>query len=103
MYTPHGTSEKEQSSISGSGQDGVEGMEGVEGVRPFEHYACAVGSLVIAVVLGALLYPLLVSLTWSLGILATTAIVATVVLVWGLGWIGLELLWEWRAGRWQRP
>ena len=97
MYTPHGAGEKEQSSISGNGKDGV------KGVRPLEHYACGVGSLVFAVVLAALLYPLLVSLTWSLGILATTAIVSTVVLVWGLGWIGLELLWEWRAGRWQRP
>ena len=96
VYTPHGLGGKEPSSAS-------DGRETVESVRGFEHYTCAVGSLVVAVVLAAVLYPLLVSLTWSLGILATTAITSTVVLVWGLGWIGLELLWEWRAGRWQRP
>lgn len=97
MYIRHGQSGGERSSDIGDGQDGS------ESVRPLEHYTCAIGSLVVAIVLATLLYPLLVSLTWSLGILATTAIVSTVVLVWGLGWIGFELLWEWRAGRWQRP
>ncbi len=60
------------------------------------------GGLVVAVALTAVCYPVLVAVTGSLGMLATTAIVSTVVLVWGLGWIGFELLWEWRAGRWQR-
>lgn|GEM_PF-5134596 len=56
-------------------------------------------SLLLAVLLVWLFYAPLVSIMVPLGTIATTAIVMTVVFVWGLGWIGFELLWEWRAGR----
>lgn len=50
-------------------------------------------------VLTIVLYPVLVSVMSPLGLFTTTALVTTVALVWGVGWIGFELLWEWRAGR----
>ncbi|WP_256686230.1 hypothetical protein [Halococcus qingdaonensis] len=53
----------------------------------------------MAIVLTVLFYPLLVSLALGLEMLATTALVSAVVLVWCLAWIGLELLWEWQTER----
>jgi hypothetical protein len=71
----------------------------VSTVRPFEHYFCGVCGFLFAVALSLLFYPFLVATTGSLGVLATTAIVSTVVFGWGLAWLALELLWEWYAGR----
>lgn len=92
MYVPHGSAGGERSPAIG-------GDESPRTVEPFEHYSCGVCSLLLTAVFALLFYPLLVSMTLPLGILTTTAILSTVVLVWGLGWIGFELLWEWRAGR----
>lgn len=92
MYVPHGSDRSERSPAIG-------GDESPRTVASFEHYSCGVCSFLLAAVFALLFYPLLVSMTLPLGMLATTAILSTVVLVWGLGWIGFELLWEWRAGR----
>lgn len=93
MYTPHGSSERDPTFVPGNRQNDP------RDVGPLEHYSCGVISLLFVGVLTVALYPLLVSITMPLGIFATTALVLTVAFVWGTGWIGAELLWEWRAGR----
>jgi hypothetical protein len=93
VYTSHGPGREDQSSVPENRQRSTVTVE------PLEHYACGALSLLVAGVLTVLFYPLLVSLTMPLGMFATTALVSLAVLVWGVGWIGAELLWEWRAGR----
>jgi hypothetical protein len=93
VYTQHGTGGEEQSAAPENRPSSA------TTVRPLEHYSCGVVSLLFAGVLVSVFYPLLVSLTTPLGMFATTALVSVAVLVWGFGWIGAELLWEWRAGR----
>ena len=93
MYAPHGPVRKEQSVIPESDRDETKRVGSVE------HHLCGVGSLLLAIAFAVLFYPLLVSLALPLEALATTALVSTVVLVWCVGWVGFELLWEWRAGR----
>ena len=93
VYTPHGSGENGPISIPENREDNP------RDVRPLEHYSCGVISLLFVGVLTVALYPLLVSITMPLGIFATTALVLTVAVVWGIGWISTELLWEWRAGR----
>ena len=95
VYAHHGVDEEEAASETEHESNPV------TTVGWTEHHTCAVGGLVLAIALSGLLYPVLVALTESFGVLSTTALVATVIVVWSLGWIGLELLWEWRAGRWQ--
>lgn len=74
----------------------------MESVGSVEHHACGVSSFLLTILFVVLFYPVLVSLTLPLEVLATTALVSVAVLVWCLGWVGFELLWEWRAGRWSR-
>ena len=95
MYVPHGSVEKE-SAIAESER------ERANRVGAVEHHLCGVGSLLLTVVFAVLFYPLLVALALPLEALATTALVSAVVLVWSVGWVGFELLWEWRSGRWSR-
>jgi hypothetical protein len=92
VYTPHGTSGKQSAAPE-------DRQSRARNVRPLEHYSCGAISLLFAVVFVSVLYPLLVALTTPLGMFATTALVSIAALVWGAGWIGAELLWEWRAGR----
>ena len=94
VYTPHGSGEKKRISVSESHQNNP------REVRPFEHYSCGIVSFLLVGVLTIAFYPLLVSITMPLGMFATTALVAIVAFVWSVGWIGAELLWEWRTGRW---
>ena len=96
VCVPHGSVEKEQSVIPESDR------EGTNRVGSVEHHLCGVGSLLLAVGFAVLFYPLLVALALPLEALATTALVSAVVLVWSVGWVGFELLWEWRSGRWSR-
>lgn len=91
VYTPHGS--------AGNGRPTVSDGERAERIGSIEHHLCGAGGLLLAIVLTALFYPLLVSLTLGLEMLATTALVSAVVLVWCLAWIGLELLWGWHVGR----
>lgn len=93
VYMPHGSVEKDNSSATETGQDGT------KTVGSSKHYICSVGSFLFTAMFTVLFYPLLVSLAVPFGILATTALVSVVIVVWCLGWIGFELLWEWRAGR----
>lgn len=94
VYIPHGSGGGEQPSLPENRKDNP------RDIKPLEHYSCGVVSLLFAGVLMLVFYPLLVSLTVPLGMLATTALVAIVAFVWSVGWIGAELLWEWRTGRW---
>lgn len=94
VYTPHGSGEREPLPVAGNQQDNP------RAVRPLEHYSCGVVSLLFIGMLTVVLYPVLVSIMMPLGMFATTALVLTVAFIWGIGWIGAELLWEWRAGRW---
>jgi hypothetical protein len=50
-------------------------------------------------VVALLFYPVLVAVTRPLHLLSSTAIVVVLMLVWALVWLGIEVLWEWRAGR----
>lgn len=93
VYMPHGSIEKDNSSATETGQDGT------KTVGSSKHYICSGGSFLFTVMFTVLFYPLLVSLAVPFGILATTALVSVVIVVWCLGWIGFELLWEWRSGR----
>jgi hypothetical protein len=92
VYTPHETSEEQPAAPENR-------QSRTRTVQPLEHYSCGAISLLFAGVFTVMFYPLLVSLTTPLGMFATTALVSMAVLVWGVGWIGAELLWEWRAGR----
>lgn len=91
MYTPHGS--------AGNGRPTVSDSDGAKRIGSIEHHLCGAGGLLLAIMLTVLFYPLLVSLALGLEMLATTALVSVVVLVWCIAWIGLELLWEWQAGR----
>ncbi len=91
MYTPHGS--------TGNGRPTVSDSDGAKRIGSLEHHLCGAGGLLVAIVLTVLFYPLLVSLALGLEMLATTALVSAVVLVWCLAWIGLELLWEWQTER----
>lgn len=93
VYVPHGADEGD------APPDGERVEQRTVGWT--EHHSCGLGGFVLAVAVSALLYPVLVALTESFGVLSTTVLVSTVVVLWALGWIGLELLWERRAGRWQ--
>ena len=91
MYTPHGS--------AGNGRPAVSDSERAKRIGSVEHHLCGAGALLLAIVLAALLYPVLVSFVLGLEMLATTALVSAVVLVWCLAWIGFELLWGWHVGR----
>lgn len=92
MYTPLDSFGAEQSTVSNG--------DTTNRVGSVEHYLCGAGSFFLTVGFAILFYPYLVSLTAQLEMLATTALVSTLVVIWAIGWIGFELLWEWRAGRW---
>jgi hypothetical protein len=82
-----------------SPSNGTETEPGTCTVGTVEHYSCGVASLLVTVVFVVLLYSTLVALTAALGVLATTWLVLLVFAVWFLTWLGLELVWEWQAGR----
>jgi hypothetical protein len=64
-----------------------------------EHCLCGVTSFVGTTVVVALLYPTLVGVTRPLHLLSSTALLTIAVAIWIGTWFGLELAWEWRAGR----
>lgn len=68
-------------------------------VSPTEHCACCVLALVGVGAIGFVVYPGLVALTRPLHVLSSTAIVCALVVGWLLLWLGMEYVWEWRAGR----
>lgn len=69
------------------------------GVSVVEHAACCAAGLGAAVLCLVLFYPALVAATRPLHVLSSTAIVFALAWVWLLVWVGVELAWEWRAGR----
>lgn len=68
-------------------------------VSTVEHCLCGVTGFFVTGVLIAPLYPTLVAVTQPLYLLSSTALTVILVTVWILVWLGLECLWEWRAGR----
>ncbi len=68
-------------------------------VGAVEHYLCGVIGLCCTGVVLALWYPALVAVTRPLYVLSSTAVVAVVTTLWLLTWLGVEFVWEWRAGR----
>jgi hypothetical protein len=53
----------------------------------------------VTVVAVGLLYPTLVGVTRPLHLLSSTALLTIAATVWICTWFGLELVWEWQAGR----
>ena len=70
-----------------------------ETVGTVEHCLCGVAGLLCTVAILALWYPALVAATQSLYVLSSTAVVAVVTPLWLLAWLGVEFVWQWRAGR----
>lgn len=68
-------------------------------VSTTEHCLCGVTGLLITVAIISLFYPTLVAVTRPLQFLSSTAVVVILVMIWIVTWFGLELAWEWRAGR----
>ena len=68
-------------------------------VGTVEHCLCGVVGLLCTGAILALWYPALVAATQPLYVLSSTAVVAVTTTVWLLTWFGVELVWEWRAGR----
>ncbi|MDS0260276.1 hypothetical protein NDI56_12805 [Haloarcula sp. S1CR25-12] len=68
-------------------------------VGTVEHCLCGVAGLLCTGAILALWYPALVAVTQPLYVLSSTAVVAVVTTLWLLTWLGVEFVWEWRAGR----
>lgn len=64
-----------------------------------EHCLCGFTGFLITVAIAALHYPTLVALTRPLHLLSSTALTFILAAIWFVTWWGLELAWEWRAGR----
>lgn len=72
-----------------------------ETVGTVEHCLCGVVGLLCTGAVLAVLYPALVTITRPLSVLSSTAVVAIVATLWLLTSLGVEFVWEWRAGRLQ--
>lgn len=70
-----------------------------ETIGAVEHYGCGVAGLLIAGAVAFLTYPTLLTLSRMFEKLSTTMLILFVILLWSVLWLGLELAWEWRAGR----
>lgn len=70
-----------------------------ETVGVVEHVLCGLAGFLFTGALLVACYPLLVALTEPLYVLSSTALVAAVAVLWLLVSFGVELAWEWRAGR----
>jgi len=70
-------------------------------VGTVEHCLCGLVGLLCTGLVLALWYPALVAATRSLYVLSSTAVVVIVTALWLLTWLGVEFVWEWRAGRLQ--
>ncbi|WP_324665008.1 hypothetical protein [Haloarcula sediminis] len=68
-------------------------------VSTAEHCLCGIAGLVCTGAILALWYPALVAVTQPLYVLSSTAVVAVVTTLWLLTSLGVEFVWEWRAGR----
>lgn len=64
-----------------------------------EHYSCALGGLGAVVGAFVLFGHLLTSAAAEFEVFALTVLVFVLVALWVVVWIGLEFVWEWRAGR----
>jgi len=64
-----------------------------------EHCLCGVAGLLCTGAILVLWYPALVAVTRPLYVLSSTAVVAISTTLWLLTWLGVECVWEWRAGR----
>lgn len=89
MYTPQG----------GGGRRSPLEPTRTRGADALEVSVCCVAGFLATSVVALLFYPVLVAVTRPLHLLSSTAIVVVLMLVWALVWLGIEVLWEWRAGR----
>lgn len=64
-----------------------------------EQYACCLTGLGVMSAIAVLFYPVLVAVTQPLQVLSSTAVVFVLISVWLLAWMGVVVIWEWRAGR----
>ena len=69
------------------------------GISGVEYAACCAAGLAAAGAFLLLFYPALVAVTRPLHVLSSTAIVFVLAWVWIVVWVGVELAWEWHAGR----
>lgn len=90
MYIPRGGGERRQQTLH---------TTRTKEVNPVEHGACCLAGLAATGLMALLVYPVLVAVTQPLQVLSSTAIVFVLVFLWLLSWLGIEIIWEWRAGR----
>ena len=92
MTTPHSGHE-----LDGGGCRHDEDLPGT--VTIGEHCLCGGASLVATIAVIGFLYPVLLDITQPLHLLSSTALVTVALAGWIGFWLGLEVVWEWRAGR----
>jgi len=71
----------------------------LETVGVAEHLLCGLAGFLFTAALLVAFYPLLVALTQPMHVLSSTTLVGLVAALWLLVSFGVELAWEWRAGR----
>ena len=71
----------------------------LETVGVTEHLLCGLAGFLFTVALLVAFYPLLVALVQPMHVLSSTMLVVLVVALWLLVSFGVEIAWEWRAGR----